>query len=170
MQSREEFFKKITTDVMDTYHEKMHDYLANTADGNLTDADIIVMVMNITMSISTNIYFSLKQILPMTKLDFDYMKVTIINHLKDSFEEIKKFSPKEGVMPLTTDQIKEIQKNGFTIITMPDGQERKVSEKDLLIKKADADKIAESVKEQAGVQSTVPKIIKPSAKIIHKGN
>ena len=141
MEAREIDLRNITQSVLKTYQDEMHNYLSDKPAGSLTDADVILMIMNLTISVSTNIYYSLKQILPTTTMDFDYMRAKITNSLVDSFEKIKEFIPKENVMPLSVEQLEDIKTNGFTIIKMPDGSERKVSKEDLLVKKEEKENL-----------------------------
>lgn len=167
-EQQEKDFQDILKAVMKTYHDKMHDYLDSKSVGTLTDADVVIMIMNLTMGIATNVYYSLKQILPTTPLDFEFMKAKISNSLIDTFEKIKEFNPKESVMPLTVEQIKEIQEKGSAIIKMSDGSERTITESDLLIKKQDSGKIVEAIKRETSKDH--PTIIIPgNKKIIHKG-
>lgn len=158
---KEADFKDISTAVMKCYHDKIHEYLNSKPAGSLTDADVIIMIMNLTIGISTNIYYSLKQILPTTPLDYDYMKVKLSNSLVDSFEKIKQYNPKESTMALTIEQVKEIHEKGFTIITLADGAQRKVTESEILIKKEDVDKLVQEQKREA-VNANSPKIIIPN--------
>jgi|GEM_PF-2911630 hypothetical protein len=158
MSDQEKDFKDISQAIMRVYHEKMHDYLNSKPSGSLTDADVVIMIMNLTMAVSTNIYYSAKQILPTTPLDFDFMKAKLSNSLIDSFEKIKDYNPKERMLPLTVEQIKDIREKGFAIITMPDGSERKVTQDEILVKKEDADKLLNEAK----TAPSTPKIIIPN--------
>ncbi len=166
MDLKEKYFKSISVSIMKTYHEKMHEFLNSQPAGTLTDADVIILIMNLTMSVSTNLYYSLKQILPTTPLDFDFMKAKLSNHLIDAFEKIKEYNPKESVMPLTVEQVKEIRDKGFAIIKMSDGSERKVIEDEILIKKEDADKVLKEAKDSQDSK----KIIIPSNKIFSRNH
>ncbi len=163
MLNQEADFKEILDAVMKTYHDKMHAYLTGKPDGTLTDADVVIMIMNLTMNISTNVYYSVKQILSTTKVDYEFMTATIMNHLVDAFKNIKNYSPKETLMPLTVEQIKEIQEHGFTTITLADGAQRRVSKEELLVKKEDAKKIIEGAKHDAIAKIHTPKIILPGS-------
>jgi hypothetical protein len=160
MQTREDSFKEILTDVVRTYQNKMHDYLTNKPDGSITDADVVLMVMNLTINVSANIYRSIKEYLPTTTVDFDFMRAKMINAMADEFEKVKVYKPEQGLMPLTTDQIKEIMDKGHAVITMPDGTEKKVHKDDLLLKKEDVDKFAKEAKRET-VNANTPKIIIP---------
>src|ERR1700679_2383693 len=108
MDSKENSAKEILRKVMKCYNEEMHHYLISLPDGRLTDSDVIFLILNLTLGISTNIYFSLKEILPTTIIDFDFAKAKLINSLSDSFEEIKKYIPEKNNMPLTVEQVVEI--------------------------------------------------------------
>lgn len=132
--------------VMRAYQDAMHSYLASKGAGELTDADVIVMIMNLTIGVATSIYYSLKQILPTTPMDYDFMRASICNSLKDSLGKIKDYSPKETMLPLTQEQVGEIKDNGFTVLKLADGHERKVTADEVMIKREDADKIMESSK------------------------
>lgn len=154
-------FKNISSAIMRCYHEQMHEYLNSKPPASLTDSDVIIMIMNLTIGVGTNIYYSLKQILPTTNIDFDFIKAKVINSFVDEFEKIKEYNPKENTMPLNADQIQEIAENGFCIIVMPDGSERKVTKEDILIKKEDVDKLINMQKKEVSHEDT-PKIIQSS--------
>lgn len=164
-ESKEEAFKRISGDIMRCYHEKMHEYLNSQETGTVTDADVIVMIMNLTMGIGTNIYYSLKQILPTTVIEYDFVKAKIINSFVDAFDKIKDYNPKNDMLPLTTDQVKEIAREGFAMVTMPDGRQRKVTKEDILIKKEDVDKLAE-LKSKEIIGANTPKIIIPGGRTL----
>src|SRR6267154_1787118 len=151
---------KMTENVMCCYHEEMHEFLNSVEPGTITDADVILMIMNMTISVGTNIYYSIKQILPTTVIDFDFSKVKIVNSFADSLEKIKDFNPKENTMPLTVEQVKEVVEKGFVVIAMPDGTQRKVTEKDILVKKEDIEKIIENAKKES-VNDNTGKLIIP---------
>src|SRR5579872_1139394 len=112
-------FKRICKNIMATYQQEIDNYIRSKPDGYLTEADVIIMNMNIIMSVSTNMYFTIKELLPIVNIDFDYMKASIINNLKDSFEKVKDYMPQNKYLPLTVDQIKEIQDKGFAMVEMP---------------------------------------------------
>lgn len=162
MESKEKDFKEISNTIMKVYHDEMHRYLNANSEGTLTDHDVIIMIMNLTIGISTNIYYSLKQILPTTNMDFDFIRAKLSNSLVDSFEKIKDYNPKESAKPLTMEQIKEIQENGFAVIKMPDGSERRITQDEILVKKKDADKITEAIKKDTIHAGGAKKIIIPS--------
>lgn len=158
----EKDFKEISSTIMKCYQDQMHTYLNSKPDGSLTDADVIIMIMNLTIGVGTNIYYSLKQILPNTPMDFDFMKVKLSNSLVDSFEKIKEYNPKESMLPLTVEQVKEINEKGSTIIKLPDGSERTVTKDELLVKREDADKLLDEAKKEAINAANTPKIITQS--------
>ena len=62
MENNEKEFKKISATIMRSYHDCMHDYLTSQETEKLTDADVILMIMNLTIGIGVNIYYSLKQL------------------------------------------------------------------------------------------------------------
>lgn len=148
MNDRETEFKNIVKKIMAVYSDEMENFTQTKEVGSLTDSDVIIMNMNVIMSVTTNMYYWIKDILPMSVIDFDYIKVSIINNLKDSFEKIKEYEPKQKYMPLTVEQIKEIREKGFVMMKMPNGDEIKVTEKDLFIKESDAEKILNSDKKE----------------------
>ena len=162
-EAQSEAFRQISGDVMRCYHEKMHEYLNSKEAGTITDADVVIMIMNLTIGVGTNIYYSLKQILPTTTIDFDFIKAKVINSFVDGFEKIKEYAPKNDMFPLTADQVKEIAKEGYVMVTMPDGKIRKVTKEDILIKKEDVAKIADAQKKEV-VGAHTPKIIVPGNK------
>ena len=158
-------YMMILKNVMKTYHEQMNDYLTNSPEGSLTDADVTIMIMNLVVGVATNLFYSLKQFLPTTPNDYDYIRATVINNLVDGFQKIKEYKPKDRLMPLTVDQIQEIRDKGFTMVKMPDGAERKVNKDDLLFKKDEIDKLITNVKDDA---TNSKKLIIPNNTIIGK--
>lgn len=159
-------FQRISKIVMATYQEQMHEYLNSKPEGTLTDADVILMIMNLTIGIGTNVYYSLKQILPNTPMDFDFMKVKMVNSFIDAFEKIKDFTPKETMIALTVDQVKEIREKGSTIITLADGTNKTITVEDIMVKRDDADKLLKEAKKDAVkiVPSNTKKIITNSGR------
>lgn len=140
---KENEFQTIVKNVMNAYRDEMDNFIRTNSEGNLTDADVIIMNMNLIIGITTSMYYTIKEILSTTKIDYDYMRATIINHLKDNFDKIKEYKPKERFIPLTAKQVKEILDKGFVIVKMQDGTERKFTEKDIYINHNDEEKIKE---------------------------
>jgi len=157
-------FKCIVKNIMSVYQEEVDNFIRTHPEGSLTDADVIIMNMNVIMSISTNMYYYLKDLLPTIPIDFDYIKATIINHLKDNFEKVKEYNPKHRYMPLSVEQVKEIREKGSTVIKMPDGSEKTVTQNDILVKESDAEKVLNSAKNEVKNASYQPKIILPPRK------
>lgn len=162
--SKEQDLLKITTEVMNKYHDEIHNYLNSQPAGSLTDADVVIMVMNIVHAVSTNIYYSLKQFLPSTSLDLDFIRAKTLNSLAESFDGIKNYKPKESIKSLTVEQVKEIQEKGFTVIEMEDGTHRKITQDQLLAKKEEADKMADHVKKEITKDANTPQIISTSGR------
>jgi hypothetical protein len=57
--NNELFLNEITSDIMRLYRDKIRAYLSSKQD-TLTEADVIVMIMNISVNVSVNLYLSLK--------------------------------------------------------------------------------------------------------------
>lgn len=148
-------FAAITQAVMKAYNDELAKYLAKP----LTEADVILMIMNLTMSVSTNIYYSLKKYLPQTEMDFDFMRAKICNSIVDSLDGIKSYNPSQETMQLTPEQLKEINSLGFINLKMPDGSMKKVTEKDILIHKDDLEKLMAETKNKVIQENARPKII-----------
>lgn len=161
MSKHSQDFERISKSVIGCYQDEMHKWLDSNSDGKLTDADVIIMVMNLTIGLSTNIYYSLKNILPRAPLDFDYMKATMMNSMIAAFEKIKDYKPSEAMRTLTIDEVKEAQEKGFVIIKNEDGSERKVLKEEIYFSKDTAEKMKEEVKKQAILSSKEPKLILP---------
>lgn len=159
--STNEDFNKIANALMKTYQDEMHEYLTSKKTGELMDSDVIVMIMNLTIGIGSNIYYSLKQILPSTPIDFDFAKAKIINSFVDSFEKIKSLDFSEGMQPLTIEQMKEIEDNGFTIVTFKDGSQKRVSKEDIRVKRDETDSIIEGAKKESIYSGHEKKLILP---------
>lgn len=161
MSKRNVDFERISKAIIGCYQEEMHRWLDENSDGKLTDADVIIMVMNLTIASSTNIYYSLKNILPRAPLDFDYMKATMMNAMIDGFEKIKEYKASDSMRTLTLDEVKEAQEKGFVIIKNDDGSERKVLKDEIYFSKESAEKMKEDVKKQAIHAPKEPKLILP---------
>lgn len=160
--SKETDLQKITTAIMKSYQENIHEYLNSKPEGTLTDADVIVMVMNIAVGVSINVYYTLKQILPDTKMDYDFMKAKMGNAIFDGFEKIKEYKPQETMVPLTVEQVKEIREKGFTILAMPNGGARRLTLDDIMVSRTDADRLLDEAKQKADDIANTPKIITSS--------
>jgi hypothetical protein len=161
MSNREIDFRRIVKNVMSVYQESMDNYIRTKPEGALTDADVIIMNMNVIMGVTTNMYYTLKELLPTTPIDFDYIKATILNNLKDNFEKVKDYQVKQKYMPLTVEQLKEIKEKGFTFVDMPDGSQRKITDQDILVSEKDAEKVLDHAKAEAKDDIIRPTIILP---------
>lgn len=148
MSNMEDDFKRIVKNTVIAYQEEMDNFIQSRPSGSLTDTDVILMTMNVVIAVSTNMYYSLKEMLPTTQIDFDYVKATMINNLKDNFENIKTHQPTQRYLPLTVEQIKEIQANGFTFVQMSDGTEKKVTEQDIYVSGQAADEVLNAAKNE----------------------
>lgn len=154
-------FKKIATKVIDSYYDEMDSYFRNP-DYKLNESDVIMMVMNMTVGMAKNIYFSLKDFMPDRTLDFDFMRAKIINTLSDEFNKITEYNPKKTLIELNKDQLNEIVENGHAIVDLGDGNEIKVTEDDIYMKQDDAKELAEKVKKDVTNDINSPKIITSS--------
>ncbi len=153
-------FKKISSAVMKVYHDEMHDFLEDAPEGSLTDAEVAIMIMNLTIGSATNIYYSLKKFLPKVNLDFPFMRAKLINEMSATFEKIKDYNVKDQLIQLTPEQIKEIQEKGSTTIKNESGDEEKITMKDLMVSRKEADAFLNKAKEVLKDADT-PKIIVP---------
>jgi hypothetical protein len=155
-------FKKISISTISHYKHHLHEFLTSLPAGSLQVEDVAIFIMNLTMEIGTRVYYSIKDNVPDIPLDFDFMKAKIINSLTDSFEKIKTYDPKGMMLQLTVQQIKEIQDNGFAMVTFSDGTVKRITPDDIIIKKAEASKIIQKgKKESLHGKDNVPKIILP---------
>lgn len=130
------------------YDRKFKELLKSVPEGSLTDDKVILMIMNCTVEIAKHCYFSLKDFLPTTVMDFKFIRASVINKLKDRFEEILAYVPNPETIPLTVEQVKEVREKGFTMMAMPDGSKRKITLDDILVKKDEADKIIQTAKKE----------------------
>lgn len=158
--------QSIVQPIMRTYQDRIYAYLESKPKGTLTEADVIIMIMNVSVGISINVYYTLKQILPDAVIDFNFMKAKMINALADGFEKIVDYTPEKTMAVLTPEQIKEIIDSGFTILKLDDGGERKITFDDIMVTKDDADRLLNEAKEKAKDLATAPKLITPPDKKI----
>lgn len=159
--SKETDLSVMTTAIMKTYQEKIQHYLHSKPEGALTDADVIVMIMNLTVGVSVNIYYTLKQILPETKMDYPFMRAKMINAIADGFEKIVEYKPEETMVALTVEQVAEIKEKGFAVVPMPNGGARRITMDEIMVKRQDADKLLDEAKQKADEIANTPKIITP---------
>lgn len=125
--------RQINGEVYRTYIREMNEFLSKNKGPELLETDVQIMIMNLTISISRCLYFSLKKFLPKSELDFDFMRAAILNNLKDEFEEIKNHDSDKSHVELTHEQIKEIFEKGYITLTI-DGMEVKFTKEDLEFK------------------------------------
>jgi|SRR6185503_3684769 len=156
-------FKRITSTIIRTYQSEMEIFLRNN-NGQVTEGDVTVMNMNILISVGTNIYYSLKEMLPTANIDFDFIRATVINNFVDTFDKIKDYHPKERMMPLTPEQVKEINDKGFIIIKLNDGAEKRITKEDIFVKKEDAQSIISDAKKEIIQPNRSREIIVPNAR------
>lgn len=128
----------ILDDVMASYVDGLKKYLLAQPEGSLTDADVIIMIMNLCCNISKNIYFSLKTFLPTSVINYKFLEAKLINEMCDSFKKISSWNPADAMKVLTVEQLTEIKEKGFVILTLENGQTMRVEEKDLFIAKNQA--------------------------------
>lgn len=168
MDTRTQDLNDIADKVMRAYHGAIDDYLQSKKQGSLTDADVTMMVMNALITISTNIYYSLKQILPTSPLDFDFLRAKAINELVSSFMNIKDFKPESNRLPLTPEQCREILDKGFCMVKLADGVIKRVEKKDLHIKKSELEKIASEINKESIDATNSPKIVDKSGRPLQR--
>lgn len=135
----ESFTRQISEDIINLYYKSMQDYLSQQ-DGKILEGDVVVMIMNICLGTAVNIYYSIRDIMPNTQIDFDFARASIINKMSKNFDDIKEYK-KETPVQLTPSQLNDIQNNGKTLIEMPNGIKKEISKKDIIAKKTEVDKL-----------------------------
>ena len=108
MLDQDKYCKEITEDVSSFYHKRLKQFLLDKNRGSITEAEVIILIMNICIAMSVQIYFSIKDYLPNAEIDFDFSTAKIINAISDSFKKIKEYDPGDGLIELSKEQIKEI--------------------------------------------------------------
>lgn len=129
----------ISKKLREVYFEEIYHFISKEG---LTNQDVIITIMNILVSVSGNIFYSIKDLLPNDDVDYKYIRAAIINKLSAIFEDIQNYKP-SLYEQLTTEQLIEIYEGGSTIIKMPDGSERTITKEDVVIKKEDYEKLVE---------------------------
>lgn len=86
--------KKILKIIMATYAEEMDKFISSNC--CISSDDIILMIMDLNISVSTSIYFSIQHFFPNLELKFDFIKAKIINKLSSSFDEVKNHGKNEN--------------------------------------------------------------------------
>lgn len=87
--NKDDLHKYIAEHVIKSYEEKIIECIQSQPKGSLTEPEVIVMIMNTIISVSTYIYFSFSQFLPNSALDYEYLRRKLINQLSDSFDNVK---------------------------------------------------------------------------------
>jgi hypothetical protein len=157
----EKSFKNITNAMMKTYQQKMEEFFKENKE-HLTNADVAIMIINLSIGLSVNIYYTLKQMLPSENLDFDYMKATICNSVIEGLENIKNYTPNDSMINLTEEEVKEALHKGSVNISLSDGTLHTVNIDEIMVTKKDAAKIK---KDFINADNT-PQIIKPRGKLL----
>lgn len=157
--------ENITSSIVRSYVKAMDEFIASnnmkTSEKSLTNADVIVMILNVTVSSATAIYYSLKDYLHDETLDYDFMRAKLINELSSEMDKIKTYDPKSKMLQLTVDQIKTFIENGYVDVELKNGVIKRVTKDDILIDKNEADKYLHELKKtiEEKERASAPKII-----------
>lgn len=75
------------------------DYLVarGESDQKITKSDTLVLVMNLTVSVSEFMYFLIHHFIDEPALDYEFIKVKLINALSDAFKTINETQKANGV-------------------------------------------------------------------------
>lgn len=138
----QDILDKIVNNIMDVYHYELRQYFMENK-GKLLTNDVILLILNITSNVSTNLFYSLEEYSNDEKIDYDFVKVKMINELATTFEAIKIYQPNKEVNEISAEQVKEIFSKGSTMITLKDGRQRKITEQQLMLTKEDYEKYME---------------------------
>jgi hypothetical protein len=131
---------------MDSYHSDLREYFKENQ-GKLLVPNVSLLILNCVTNVTTNLYYSLKDYLPDEKLDYDFIRVKMINELSTEFEGIKTHQSNREINELTEDQIREVLTKGFTIIKLKNGKERRITQQNIVLSKEEYDKYMESKNE-----------------------
>jgi hypothetical protein len=143
----ESVHEQITKELGSLFHEKMNDFLQTNCN-SLTDADVVILIMNLTISTSVNVYSSFKKYFTdESQLDLNYIKVRVINALSDAFEEMSHFSTKDEdiLRKLTPEQIKQLLDDGEITYIDENGHKMAITQDNIMMKKSDAEKWKEKI-------------------------
>lgn len=84
-----EYFKKIHDKIISCFRDEFFSWIESAKERNVTEGDVLVMLMNLTISVSSGIYGTIRMYLPDTRIDFDFIRAKMINEMSDTFEKVK---------------------------------------------------------------------------------
>lgn len=147
-----EICKNISQQVFNEFDREFSTFINDSERKILTEADVILLIVNCVTTVATNIYYTSKRYLKPGAIDYDYAKVHMINKMADLFEQIKNYTPDGTQMTLDEATINKIIKEGSAMVTFPDGTSRTVTEKDILAPKKTIDDLKrKAISELVGV-------------------
>jgi alcohol dehydrogenase class IV len=125
--------EKIVVKMLDDYLLLMNEYIKETHE--LTNAELLAMIVNINIRVSASIFLSIKDYLPVKDMDLNKLIDEMLKALKDSYLDIlfkKHLSKEEKLKLITSSNIKEVMAKGYSIIKLPDGTPYKITKQDLI--------------------------------------
>jgi hypothetical protein len=157
--TKEEYFDRICKSVIRTYQDKIKEYLSLKSTGELTNADVAIMIMNIAVSVSAGIYYSIKQFMPDQVLDYDYMRASVCNAIATELDKVKNYTKDDFMFALTPEQVNELLDSGYVNVTLSNGEIKKITKGDITISKKEADELLEKAKRMKKTQYKKSKLI-----------
>lgn len=151
----EEFGNLLCQELIEKYYDRMQEFFIDNR-GGLIESDVLVMVMNLVVGVSTNLFYSIKSFFPKTDtIDYEFIRATAINKLRENFDKIKEVDFSEDYVALTNEQLTEVQTKGFTEI-VTDGVKRTITREDVKITKREADRVAHENEKRRNSKIIVP--------------
>lgn len=132
-----ELGKEISKKIHTLYYQEMDNLISN---GELSGHDTFVLIVDICIRSVFSIFHSLPVFFPevkFTKEQTDQIRKEIIDFLESNLVGLENANQ----MPITSEQIKEIEEKGFTIVELPNGETKRIEKKDILITKQDVVKL-----------------------------
>ncbi len=71
------------------YKQKISHWLAEISAANALQSDVIVLIMNLSLSLGSFPLETIRIVMPGQKIDYDFIKAALVNQFSDKLEEIK---------------------------------------------------------------------------------
>jgi hypothetical protein len=132
-----ELGKEISKKIHTLYYQEMDDLISNN---DLTGHETFDLIIDICIRTTFSIFHSLPVFFPevkFTKEQTDDIRKEIIDFLESNLVGLENASQ----IPITSEQIKEIEEKGFAMVELPNGETKRIEQKDILITKQDVGKL-----------------------------
>lgn len=86
MSLNNEFYEQVSNKVIKKYYACMKDFLVSYQ-GKITEADAVVNIINVSLTVSINIFYSMKDFLPFATFDKELLTKSFVERMEKALLE-----------------------------------------------------------------------------------